>query len=312
MQHVRVTPFEIARLRFDLRQPYDLADDHPAADVVALPVLAYHLALPGRSVLIDAPSYDPASTPATYLLPGYAPPPPLLEQLRAAGIDPSDVTDVIITHAHFDHLGALAVGVGPEQAPAFPRARHLLGRAEWDPEAFAAMAREDLLTVEHAGLLTLVEGGVPSSIAARAAGGGEAAGSAERGPTEHGPTHSDPTQTDTTQRDPAKNAPADLDLGDGLSLVAAPGESPGHLLARAQLGDDVVYVAGDLYHHPLEFRDPALDVVWVDADAMRASKTALMERAAREGARVYFSHIVGAHAVRRDGPTLHWEASEGP
>ncbi len=265
MQHVRVTPLEIARLRFDLREPYDLPEDHPAAEVVALPVLAYHLALPGRSVLVDAPSYDPASTPATYLLPEYASPPPLLEQLRAADIEPSDVTDVIVTHAHFDHLGALAVGAGAEPAPAFPRARHLLGRADWDPEAFAAMAREDLLTVQRAGLLTLVDVG----------------------------------------------APTDLDLGDGLSLVAAPGESPGHLLARAQLGDDVVYVAGDLFHHALEFRDPALNVVWVDVDAMRASKAALAERAAREGARVYFSHIRGAHRVRRDGQALHWEANEG-
>jgi glyoxylase-like metal-dependent hydrolase (beta-lactamase superfamily II) len=302
MQHVRVTPLEIARLRFDLREPYDLPEGHPAAQVAALPVLAYHLALPGRSVLVDAPSYDPASTPATYLLPAYASPPPLVDQLRAAGIEPADVTDVIITHAHFDHLGALALDSGPGPAPAFPRARHFLGRAEWDPAAFAAMAREDLMTVERAGLLTLVDVGVPGSPAA--SGGADRAG---MGPAERPPVEQPPTE-----RLPTERAPSDVDLDDGLSLVAAPGESPGHLLARAQLGDDVVYVAGDLYHHALEFREPDLNVVWVDADAMRASKARLAERAAREGARVYFSHIAGAHRVRRDGPALRWEASEGP
>lgn len=266
MQQLRVTPLEIAQLRFDLRAPYALPAGHPAAEVVALPVLAYHLALPGRSVLVDAPSYDAALTPEDYRLPEYEAPPPLLEQLRAAGIDPHAVTDVVITHAHFDHLGALARGDGPERSPAFPRARHLLGRAEWDPEAFTSMAREDLLVVERAGLLTLVEHGAE---------------------------------------------PGDVQLGDGLSLVSAPGESPGHLLARAQLSDDVVYAAGDLYHHPIEFRDSERNVVWVDRDAMRNSKAALMDRAAREGARVYFSHIRGAQRVRGDGRALRWEASEG-
>ena len=108
MQQVRVTPLEIARLRFDLGQDYDLPDHHPAARAVDIPVLAYHLALPGRSVLVDAPSYQADTTPEAYRLPGFRPPPPLLDQLRSAGIDAADVSDVVITHAHFDHLGALA------------------------------------------------------------------------------------------------------------------------------------------------------------------------------------------------------------
>ncbi len=272
MQQVRVTPLEIARLRFDLGQDYDLPDHHPAARAVDIPVLAYHLALPGRSVLVDAPSYQADTTPEAYRLPGFRPPPPLLDQLRSAGIDAADVSDVVITHAHFDHLGALAQGSGAQESgaqhsPTFPHARHYLGRSEWDPDAFASMGREDLLVVERAGLLTLVENDAE---------------------------------------------PGDVQLGDGLSLVPAPGESPGHMLARAELDGDVVYVAGDLYHHAFEFDEPAHNVVWVDAATMRASKTALMVRAARERARVVFSHIGGAWRVRRDGETLTWEATGDP
>ncbi|MEJ2357491.1 MAG: MBL fold metallo-hydrolase [Deinococcales bacterium] len=247
MPHVHVTPLEIARLRFDLTAAYALPPGHPAAGAPGLPVLAYHLALPRRSVLVDAPLYEAASTPDVYLLPGFVAPPPLPDQLRAAGIEPAGVTDVVLSHAHFDHLGGLERRTEAGTVPTFPNARHYLGRGDWDPAAFTAMAREDLLTVERAGLLTLVDG--------------------------------------------------DLDLGDGLSLVAAPGESPGHQLVRAQAGDDVVYVAGDLYHHAIEFDESERNVRWVDAPAMRASKEALLARAEREGARVYLSHIAGPHRV---------------
>lgn len=254
MPQLRVTPLEIARLRFDLREAYALAADGAAPEVAEIPVQAFHLALPDRSVLVDAPAYVADATPEPYRLPAFVPPPPLTRQLSAAGIDPAAVTDVIITHAHFDHVGALAAGA----APRFPGARHYLGRGDWEPAAFRVSFGEDLLAVERAGLLTLVEG--------------------------------------------------DLDLGGGLELLTAPGESPGHTLVRARLGGDVAVVAGDLYHHPLEFARPHLDVRWVDRDAMRASKQALMARARREGARVYFSHIHGPHRVVREGGELRWLA----
>lgn len=255
MARLSVTPLEIALLRFDLAAAYGRPPDLAAA--VELPVLAYHVALPRRSVLVDAPAYVEADTPEPYRLPGYAAPPPLLAQLRERGIEPDEITDVIVTHAHFDHLGSLERAVATGSVPAFPHARHFLGRGDWDPAAFAAMGRQDLLTVERAGLLELVDG--------------------------------------------------DVDLGDGLRIVAAPGESPGHQLARARHEDDVVYLAGDLYHHALEFDDPELDVAWVDVDAMHTSKRALLERAERERARVFFSHIRGAHRAVRDGSGLHWE-----
>lgn len=258
MPQVRVTPIEIAQLRFDLQEAYPLPPGRTAG-TVELPVLAYHLALPDRSVLVDAPAYDADATPEEYLLPGYVAPPPLSEQLRSAGIDPASITHVVITHAHFDHLGAL---VDADGKPCFPHARHLLGRGDFDPPNLVPVARSSLLPIEAAGLLTLVDG--------------------------------------------------DADLGGGLRLLAAPGESPGHMLAYARSGDDVVVVAGDLYHHAVEFDDPDLNVVWVDREAMRGSKEALLERAEREHARAYFSHIRGAHRVARVRGERRWvPADEG-
>lgn len=43
----------------------------------------------------------------------------LLAQLRADGIDPDAITDVLLTHEHFDHVGGLFL---PDGRPAFPNA----------------------------------------------------------------------------------------------------------------------------------------------------------------------------------------------
>jgi glyoxylase-like metal-dependent hydrolase (beta-lactamase superfamily II) len=49
--------------------------------------------------------------------------------LRAAGFDPDDVTDVILTHLHFDHGGGTTRADG---SPVFPRARHYVQGRQWE------------------------------------------------------------------------------------------------------------------------------------------------------------------------------------
>lgn len=52
----------------------------------------------------------------------------LLEGLAAAGYTPEDVTVVVITHMHGDHIGGLMTG----ETPTFPKARYIAGQAEYD------------------------------------------------------------------------------------------------------------------------------------------------------------------------------------
>jgi glyoxylase-like metal-dependent hydrolase (beta-lactamase superfamily II) len=54
-----------------------------------------------------------------------------LEDLRAAGFPPEQVSAVLCTHLHFDHVGWNTQRVGGKWVPTFPRARYLFGRREW-------------------------------------------------------------------------------------------------------------------------------------------------------------------------------------
>ncbi len=91
--------------------------------------------------------------------------------LRAAGLGPEDVTDVVITHLHFDHNGGLTEWTderGGATRLRYPTARHwihsrhldharepyLKDRASFLPEDFAALSDSDQLAI--------VEGDTPA------------------------------------------------------------------------------------------------------------------------------------------------------
>jgi glyoxylase-like metal-dependent hydrolase (beta-lactamase superfamily II) len=92
---------------------------------------------------------------------------PLLENLSRLGLEPSQIDTVILTHLHFDHAGGCTRST-PQGGlePVFTAARHVVQRREWYdavaqlPELVGAYHLDDLLPVEAAGLLELVDGDV--------------------------------------------------------------------------------------------------------------------------------------------------------
>lgn len=53
-----------------------------------------------------------------------------LSKLASLGVWPQDVTDVVNTHLHLDHVGWNTLLVRPSWEPTFPRARYIMPRLE--------------------------------------------------------------------------------------------------------------------------------------------------------------------------------------
>jgi len=83
----------------------------------------------------------------------------LQSSLAATGLTPDDITLVLPTHLHFDHVGGATRAAGARVEPVFPNARHLVRRAEWHDATHphernrASYRREDFEPLLTAGLV---------------------------------------------------------------------------------------------------------------------------------------------------------------
>lgn len=56
----------------------------------------------------------------------------LIGSLASIGISPSEITDVVLTHLHFDHTGGSTKLVDGVWIPAFPKAKYVVQREHWE------------------------------------------------------------------------------------------------------------------------------------------------------------------------------------
>jgi len=95
----------------------------------------------------------------------------ITRQLGSLGLRDEDVTDVVVTHLHFDHNGGLSEWLGDPGGRAilrYPQARHWIHRRQWEhaanptPKDRASYLREDIAPLAEGGVLQLVDGDQPA------------------------------------------------------------------------------------------------------------------------------------------------------
>jgi glyoxylase-like metal-dependent hydrolase (beta-lactamase superfamily II) len=86
--------------------------------------------------------------------------------LAELGVEPASIDVVVLTHLHFDHVGGCTRQTATGLEPVFPRARHVVQRAELDAARTphdrnrASYLAENLEPLVAAGLVEVVEGEV--------------------------------------------------------------------------------------------------------------------------------------------------------
>lgn len=196
-----------------------------------------------------------------------------LANLRAAGTQPDEITAVIITHAHGDHIAGT---VQPGNVLTFPNARHFISRAEY---AFWTSPAPDLskCAMPDARKKSAVESAA-STIA-------------------------------TIDRKLERVAPGDKTLP-GLEILDTSGHTPGHISLLVSDGPDQLLIAADLMHnHVIMFARPDWTVAF-DTDPRQAAsaRKRTFDRIAAERLRVLGYHVPwpGLGNIRKHEAGFEW------
>ena len=89
------------------------------------------------------------------------------KSLQAKGFHRDDITDIFLTHLHFDHCGGAIQRAGDKLIPAFKNATYWSNEQHWDwatnpnPREKASFLKENIMPIQESGQLQFIKEGNP-------------------------------------------------------------------------------------------------------------------------------------------------------
>lgn len=197
--------------------------------------------------------------------------------LAAVGVRPEEVTHVMCTHLHWDHVGWNTKLVDGRWLPTFPNARYVMAKREYD-HWNAVYAKEK---------------------------GNQA--------NPHALAFEDSVEP-IMRAEKAILVQDDFELDNGISLEACHGHTPGHVVVNIESNDKRGVFVGDAVHHPIQLMFPELSTrADFDPDAARASRRALIEKHAGTGNVVMPHHFAtpSCGTIEPSGTCFRFDFIEG-
>lgn len=188
---------------------------------------------------------------------------PFLQRLAAAGVAPEQVDIVLCTHLHADHIGWNTRLENGRWVPTFPNARYLFGRTECEHWNPALHPESD----DPHRRIAWADSVLPVL----------EAGQAELVDTPYA-------------------------IDDTLTVEAAPGHTPGHVLLKLHTPGGGAVFCGDVMHHPLQVVAPHWNSQFCQRpDEARATRRRVLEHCAEHGALLLPTHFGAPHVARVHG-----------
>lgn len=227
------------------------------ADFVPVPFTPNVVKTGGQVVLIDTGTGGQTGGPKAGQM---------MKHLAAAGVEPGQVTSILITHFHPDHIFGL-MSKAPENRPVFPNAQIHVPATEYN------------FWMDPAGIEKMAEARRPLA----------------RRVQEMFPLMKEKVQPFQSSQE----------VLPGIRPIEAPGHTPGHTAFHITSGSDQLIVLGDTTNIPALFvRNPGWHAVFdQDPTTAEATRRRLLERAVAEKARVtgYHFPFPATGTIAKDG-----------
>jgi glyoxylase-like metal-dependent hydrolase (beta-lactamase superfamily II) len=195
-----------------------------------------------------------------------------LADLAAAGVTPGDVDMVMCTHLHADHVGWNTRLENGQWVPTFPNAKYLFAKKEVDHWE-RQLEKGPSEAVNH-------DSWADSVAPILNAGQAVLVGSED-------------------------------EIATGVSILPAPGHTPGNVMLRLEERGDRAYVLGDAIHHPIQIDHPEWSSRFChDPELSRRTREQILTRVVDENAWILPAHFPTPTAMKVSHSSAGFALSE--